>query len=264
MTTVSFTASDGIGRLTLDRPAAGNAVDLELAQDLHAAVLAAEADPTVKVVVLRGAGKSFCVGGDLKAFGQRDDLPAHLREVTAHLHAAIVALARMDAPIVVAVHGSAAGAGLGLACGGDIVLAGESARFVVAYTKIGLNPDGGTSFFLPRLIGLRRAQELTLTNDPLDAEGALAAGLVTRVVPDDMLDAEVESVAGALSAGPGTSPGRSEATAAHKPRRVARTPPRSRGGRHRAFRRAARRDRRHRTRSSRSELRATRDAATDA
>ena len=207
VTTVSFTASDGIGRLTLDRPAAGNSIDLHLAQDLHAAVLAAEADPSVKVVVLRGAGKSFCVGGDIRAFAEQDDLPAYVRQVTAHLQAAIVALARMDAPIVVAVHGSAAGAGFGLACGGDIVLAGESARFVVAYTKIAMNPDGGTSFFLPRLIGLRRAQELTLMNEPLDARGALAAGLVTRVVPDDMLDAEVEAVAGTLSAGPARAQG---------------------------------------------------------
>ncbi len=93
----------------------------------------------------------------------------------------------MDAPIVVAVHGSAAGAGLGLACGGDIVLAADNARFVVAYTRVGLNPDGGTSWFLPRLVGLRTAQELTLTNRALDAEGARAAGIVTRVVPADAL-----------------------------------------------------------------------------
>lgn len=207
MSTVSFTASDGIGTIALDRPDAGNAVNLELARDLHDATLAAEADPTVRVVVMRGAGRNFCVGGDLKAFAAREDLPAHLREVTAHLHAAIVALARMDAPIVVGVQGSAAGAGLGLAAGGDIVIAAASARFVVAYTKIGLNPDGGTSFLLPRLVGLRRAQELTLMNAPVDAATALEIGLVTRVVADDALDAEVETVARALAAGPGRAQG---------------------------------------------------------
>ena len=201
MTTVSFEAADGVGTITLDRPEAGNAVNLELAQDLHTAVLAAEADQTVKVVVIRGAGRSFCVGGDLKAFAARPDLPRHLREVTSHLHAAIVALARMDAPVVVGVQGSAAGAGLGLAAGGDIVIAAESARFVVAYTKIGLNPDGGTSFLLPRLIGLRRAQELTLLNTPLDAASAREIGLVTRVVADSELDAEVEAIARTLAAG---------------------------------------------------------------
>lgn len=201
MTTVSFASNGGIGTITLDRPDAGNAVNVDLARDLHTAVIAAEADPTVKVVVLRGAGKTFCVGGDLKAFAARADLPAHLREVTTHLHAAIIALARMDAPIVVGVQGSAAGAGLGLAVGGDIVIAAQSAHFVVAYTKIGLNPDGGTSFLLPRLVGLRRAQELTLMNTPVDAESAREMGLVTRVVADDGLDAEVSTVARALAIG---------------------------------------------------------------
>ena len=201
MSTVSFHADDGVGTITLDRPEAGNAVNLQLARDLHTAALAAEADPEVKVVVMRGGGRSFCVGGDLKAFAARENLPAHLREVTAHLHAAIVALARMDAPVVVGVQGSAAGAGLGLAVGGDIVIAGESARFVVAYTKIGLNPDGGTSYLLPRLVGLRRAQELTLANTPVDAPTALEIGLVTRVVPDDQIDEAVDVTARALAAG---------------------------------------------------------------
>jgi len=207
MTTVSFASAGGIGTITLDRPDAGNAVSLDLARDLHDAVLAAEADRTVKVVVLRGAGKNFCVGGDLKAFAAQDDLPTHLRDVTTHLHAAIVAIARMDAPIVVGVQGSAAGAGLGLAAGGDFVIATETARFVVAYTKIGLNPDGGTSFLLPRLIGLRRAQELTLLNEPLDARSALEFGLVTRVVSDDALDDEVDAVAQRLAAGPARAQG---------------------------------------------------------
>ncbi|HEX9259248.1 MAG TPA: enoyl-CoA hydratase-related protein, partial [Acidimicrobiales bacterium] len=130
------------------------------------------------------------------------DLAAHLREVTTHLHAALAVLARVDPPVVVGVHGSAAGAGLGLACSGDVVIAAQSARFVVAYTRIGLNPDGGTSYYLPRLVGLRRAQELTLTNSPLDAEGALDAGIVGRVVPDEELDAAVAETASRLAAGP--------------------------------------------------------------
>ena len=107
----------------------------------------------------------------------------------------------MDAPIVVGVQGSAAGAGLGLAVGGDIVIAAESARFVVAYTKIGLNPDGGTSFLLPRLVGLRRAQEMTLMNTPVDAASACEMGLVTRVVADDALESEVAAAAQTLAAG---------------------------------------------------------------
>jgi 2-(1,2-epoxy-1,2-dihydrophenyl)acetyl-CoA isomerase len=200
--TVSLDVADGVGTMTLNRPDAGNAIDLALARDLHATVVAVERDLAVRVVVLRGAGANFCVGGDLRSFSQCENLPAELREVTTHLHAAIVALARMDAPIVVAVHGSAAGAGLGLACGGDIVIAADNARFVVAYTRVGLNPDGGTSWFLPRLAGLRTAQELTLTNRALDAEAARAAGIVTRVVLADALAAEVAAVASELAAGP--------------------------------------------------------------
>jgi len=192
----------GVGTITLNRPEAGNSIDLELARDLHAAVIAAERDASVRVVVLRGAGANFCVGGDLRSFSRCEDLPAELREVTTHLHAAIVTLARIDAPIVVAVHGSAAGAGLGLACGGDIVIAADDARFVVAYTRVGLNPDGGTSWFLPRLVGLRTAQELTLTNRALDADGACSAGIVTRVVPAAALDDEVHGLAAVLAAGP--------------------------------------------------------------
>jgi 2-(1,2-epoxy-1,2-dihydrophenyl)acetyl-CoA isomerase len=204
---VSFSVDGGVATITLQRPEAGNAIDLALAQELRAAVLDVERDASVRVVVLRGAGANFCVGGDLRAFADREDLPAHLREVTTHLHAAIVGLARIDAPIVVAVQGSAAGAGLGLVCGGDLVVAEDAARFVVAYSRVGLSPDGGTSWFLPRLVGLRRAQELALTNQVLDAPAAQAAGIVTRVVRDGDLQEEVVALAAALAGGPARAVG---------------------------------------------------------
>jgi 2-(1,2-epoxy-1,2-dihydrophenyl)acetyl-CoA isomerase len=204
---VSFSVDGGVATITLQRPEAGNAIDLALAQELRAAVLDVERDASVRVVVLRGAGANFCVGGDLRAFAGREDLPAHLREVTTHLHAAIVGLARIDAPIVVAVQGSAAGAGLGLVCGGDLVVAEDAARFVVAYSRVGLSPDGGTSWFLPRLVGLRRAQELALTNQVLDAPAAQAAGIVTRVVRDGDLQEEVVALAAALAGGPARAVG---------------------------------------------------------
>ncbi|HWC67864.1 MAG TPA: enoyl-CoA hydratase-related protein [Acidimicrobiales bacterium] len=207
MGSVSFSVDGGVATITLQRPEAGNAIDLALAQELRAAVLDVERDASVRVVVLRGAGANFCVGGDLRAFADREDLPAHLREVTTHLHAAIVGLARIDAPIVVAVQGSAAGAGLGLVCGGDLVVAEDAARFVVAYSRVGLSPDGGTSWFLPRLVGLRRAQELALTNQVLDAPAAQAAGIVTRVVRDGDLQEEVVALAAALAAGPARAVG---------------------------------------------------------
>jgi 2-(1,2-epoxy-1,2-dihydrophenyl)acetyl-CoA isomerase len=204
---VSFSVDGGVATITLQRPEAGNAIDLALAQELRAAVLDVEREASVRVVVLRGAGANFCVGGDLRAFAGREDLPAHLREVTTHLHAAIIGLARIDAPIVVAVQGSAAGAGLGLACGGDLVVAEDAARFVVAYSRVGLSPDGGTSWFLPRLVGLRRAQELALTNEVLDAPAAQAAGIVTRVVRDGDLQEEVVALAAELAAGPARAVG---------------------------------------------------------
>jgi 2-(1,2-epoxy-1,2-dihydrophenyl)acetyl-CoA isomerase len=179
---------DGIAILTLDRPDAANAIDLALAQALseHASSLAG--DPTVRVVLLKGNGRIFCGGGDLRSFAPQPDIPRHLRELTMHLHTAIARLARMDAPVIAAVHGSAAGAGFSLACACDIVVAAESARFVLAYSKVGLTPDGSASWFLPRLIGLRRALDLALTNRVLSAQEALEWGLVTRVVPDADLD----------------------------------------------------------------------------
>jgi 2-(1,2-epoxy-1,2-dihydrophenyl)acetyl-CoA isomerase len=142
------------------------------------------------------------VGGDLKSFAARDDLPRHLTEVTTYLHAAMSRLMRLDAPVVAAVHGSAAGAGLSLAAAADLVLAGASSRFVMAYTAIGLTPDGSGTWSLPRLVGLRRALELTLTNRRLSAAEAVQEGLATRVVPDDALAGEALALARSLAAGP--------------------------------------------------------------
>jgi 2-(1,2-epoxy-1,2-dihydrophenyl)acetyl-CoA isomerase len=193
---------DGVGRLTLNRPAAGNAIDFTLARELSEITSAWAADPSLRVVVLRGAGSRFCVGGDLKSFAARDDLPVHLAQLTTHLHAAIGRLARMDAPVLAAVHGSAAGAGMSLACAADIVLAAASARFVVAYTAIGLSPDGSATWSLPRLAGMRHALDLALTNRPLAVAEAAQLGLVTRVVADEDLDAETEAVVAALRDGP--------------------------------------------------------------
>jgi 2-(1,2-epoxy-1,2-dihydrophenyl)acetyl-CoA isomerase len=161
-------------------------------------------------VLLRGEGRVFCGGGDLKSFSQEPDLPAHLEAVTRHLHAALYSLAQLDAPVVAAVQGSAAGAGLGLVGAADLVVAAASAKFVMAYTKLGLTPDGSSSWYLTRVLGLRRALELTLTNRVLNAEEALAWGLVNRVVPDDALDSEARALAAELAAGPTGAFGRAK------------------------------------------------------
>lgn len=193
----------GVARLTLNRPERLNAIDLDLAGALLDASLACAHDSDVRAVLLDGTGRSFCAGGDLASFAEQGaDLPRHLREVTARLHAALSTLRRMDAPIVVAVHGAAAGAGLGLACAGDVVLAAPSARFAFAYTSIGLSPDAGTSWLLPRLVGARCAAEMALEGRALTAVEAEKAGLVTRVVPEEALAREATEGAAQLAAGP--------------------------------------------------------------
>jgi 2-(1,2-epoxy-1,2-dihydrophenyl)acetyl-CoA isomerase len=193
---------DGVATLTLARPDAGNSIDLQLAKDLNEVTLAWSVDQRVRAVLITGEGKNFCVGGDLRSFAQRDDLPAHLTDVTTYLHAANSRLMRLDAPVVAAVQGSAAGAGMSLAASADLVLAGASSRYVMAYTAIGLTPDGSATWSLPRIMGLRRSLELALTNRSLTADEAVAEGIATRVVADDELAEEAFTLARTLAAGP--------------------------------------------------------------
>jgi len=184
-TTLLFDVREGIARITLNRPEALNAINRELSWDLMHAVLECDQDPTVRAVVLSGNGRLFCAGGDLKAFNtQNERLPHYIKEVTTYLHGAISRLVRMNPPVIAAVHGSAVGAGMSLALACDLVIAEETACFSVAYTRVGLTPDGSMSYFLPRFIGLKRALELTLTNRVLSAREALDWGLITRVVSE--------------------------------------------------------------------------------
>lgn len=200
---LSVTRADGVARLTLNRPDQGNSINLELAEALVAATADVASDPAVRCVVLAGAGRMFCVGGDIGSFAAAgDEAGPFLRRLADTLHVAVQALAEMNKPLVVLVHGAAAGAGMSLAALGDIVLAGRSASFTPAYGAIGLTPDGGMSWVLPRVVGLRQAQELLLTNRRLSAEEAAAAGLVTRTVEDTDLAAEGEALAAKLAAAP--------------------------------------------------------------
>lgn len=201
--TLLFDVAGGVARITLNRPEAANALNLQMARELADVTLRCDEDRGVRAVLLSGTGRMFCAGGDLKSFAaQGDRLSMHMKEVTASLHAAVSRLARMDAPVIIAVNGVAAGAGMSLACAGDLAVAAESARFTMAYTRAGLTPDGSATYFLPRLVGLRRAVELTLTNRVLSAAEAAGLGIVNRVVPDDRLVAEAEALATDLAAGP--------------------------------------------------------------
>lgn len=180
-------------RLVLNRPKAGNAINVEMAKALMDAAIACDEDPTVRCVVLTGAGRMFCVGGDVKLFSSAGDrIPHLLKELTSYLHSAVSRLARMQKPLVTVINGPAAGAGFSLALLGDIALASRDASFTLAYGKLGLSPDGGSTWLLPRLIGLRRAQELMLTDPTLTTEQAAELGLVTRVCDADTLAAEAD------------------------------------------------------------------------
>jgi 2-(1,2-epoxy-1,2-dihydrophenyl)acetyl-CoA isomerase len=201
--TVAVEVKDGIAHVTLARPDVANTMNLEFGHDILAAALKVEADPSVRAVVLTGSGKNFCFGGDLRGMVQSGgDVEGYLRELTTHLHAAIVHFTRMDAPVIAAVNGTAAGAGLGLALMADFTIAGTSSKFAPAYTGVGLTPDGSTTFLLGRAIGYKRAIELFLTNRVLSAEEALAWGLVNQVVPDEQLADAAGKLAQKLAAGP--------------------------------------------------------------
>jgi len=196
-------------RLTMNRPDQANALSMAGAQALIDATIACDEDETIRCVVLTGAGRYFCGGGDIGGMLAADEGPgAHLKRLAGAFHVAVARLARMSKPLVTVVNGPAAGAGVSIAALGDIVLAGASANFTLAYGAIGLSPDGGASWLLPRLIGLRRAQEMALLNRRLSAEEAADCGLITRVVPDDQLAAEAEAVVAKLASGPATALGR--------------------------------------------------------
>lgn len=201
--TLRYDVGEGVATITLNRPDAANAINMTLGRELMLAVTRANADPNVRALLLTATGKMFSGGGDLASFATYgDDLGRALRELTGYLHLAVARLLRARVPVVVAVNGVAAGGGMSLALAGDVVLAAESARFTMAYTRIGLVPDGGSSFVLARLVGLRRAQELIFTNRVLSAQEALDWGLITRIVPDAELEVEARALATSLAQGP--------------------------------------------------------------
>src|SRR5881409_1555583 len=194
---------DQIATITLNRPDAYNALNRGLGRDLFHAVLEVDDDPDVRCVVITGSGKAFCAGGDVKDFADNlDHIGALVKELTTYLHGAISRLCRSDKPVIMAVNGVAAGGGLSFALSGDLVVAAESARFTMAYSKIAATPDGSSSYFLPRLVGLRRAMELYFTNRVLTAREALDWGLVTRVLPDAEFKGAVDTLARELAQGP--------------------------------------------------------------
>ncbi len=204
METVDVTRREGVATITLNRPHALNAFDTQQALDLLAAVRDVAGDDGVRAVVLTGAGRAFSSGADLK--GGFDPGPDGRPDVRTALndryHPALLGLRRMEKPVVAAVNGPAVGIGCSFALVCDLVVAAESAYFLLAFVNIGLVPDGGSSLLIPARAGFARASEMALLGERVPAAQALEWGLVNRVVPDAELTGEVEALAARLAAGP--------------------------------------------------------------
>ena len=200
---VMLSVAGGVAHLRLNRPQSANGMSVELLKALYDAVMLCHGTPGVRVLLLTGEGKNFCAGGDVQAFAARGKaLPDYIRPATAYLQDSVLSLARLQAPVIVAVQGFAAGGGgFGLVCAADLVIAAESAKFLAGATRVAMAPDAGVSVMLPRLVGLRKATEILLTNPVIDAAEALRLGLVTKVVPDAELGSAAQALAAELAQG---------------------------------------------------------------
>ena len=208
---ILYDVKDSVATITLNRPEAYNALNLTLARDVFQATLEADESREVRCILITGAGKAFCAGGDVKDFADNPDrIGILVKELTTYLHGAVSRLARSLKPVIMAVNGVAAGGGMSLALSGDLVVAAESAKFNMAYSRIAASPDGSSSYFLPRMIGLRRALELHFTNRVLSAREAMEWGLVNRVHPDADFPAAVGALARELAQGPTLAFGRAK------------------------------------------------------
>jgi 2-(1,2-epoxy-1,2-dihydrophenyl)acetyl-CoA isomerase len=199
----TLTIDGGVARVRLAQPDRGNPFDLRFCTELSRIATVCDLDPDIRCVLIDADGRFFSVGGDLRSLGRdRETLRTFIKDATVGLHSAVARFARMDAPVVVAVHAMAAGGAVSLAAAADFCLAARSARFYAAYQGIGLAIDGGGSHFLPRRVGSRRATAFYLRNQTWTAEEAVAHGLASDVFDDDVLADEAWSLATELAAGP--------------------------------------------------------------
>lgn len=192
-----------LATISLNRPARMNALDDQLMTALREATESVARDPGIRAVLLRGEGPAFCAGGDVPLFRQRlPELPELIVKWGRELHFAILELRRMDKPVLAAVHGAVAGAGMSLMLAADLVIAAADTRFTLAYANIGASPDGGSTYFLPRLVGYRKAMELALLPERFDAQTAHSLGLVNWVVPAEKIGQDATQIAQRLASGP--------------------------------------------------------------
>jgi 2-(1,2-epoxy-1,2-dihydrophenyl)acetyl-CoA isomerase len=213
--TLVFEEKDNVAWIRMNRPDEMNALNLPMARELCRAATYCTVEQGVRAVVLTGTGKAFCAGGDVKKMVEelndngRPDL--FLRELAMYLHSFIAEIARMPKPVIAAVNGTAAGAGFSMSLACDMSIAVEAARFVMAYTNIGLVPDGSGTYFLSRLVGVKKALEITFLNAPIGAAEAHGLGIVNQVLPSGEFERGVAEVAAKLAKGPVGAYGRAKA-----------------------------------------------------
>ncbi|HCP01351.1 MAG: enoyl-CoA hydratase [Alphaproteobacteria bacterium] len=203
MTTILVDKQGAIATLTLNRPDVLNALNRDMALELNAAVEDVANDDEVRAVILRGAGRGFMAGGDVATFHKNiNTIKETIDDLIGLYHKAVIGLSAMPKPVVAAIHGPVAGAGVGMALNADIGIAADNAVFTMAYIGIATIPDGGSTYLLPRIIGRRKALELAMLNEPIDAVTALNLGLVNRVVPAEELEGETMAMAERFAKGP--------------------------------------------------------------
>ena len=201
--TILFEQHGAIGTLTFNRPEVFNAMNPDLILALRDVTASLMGSTTLRALIVKGAGKAFLAGGDVGLFYQRRDVIAdEIKPMGDALHVGIINIRNLPFPVIAQIHGAVAGAGFSVALACDFAIAAEGAQFSTAYARIGVSPDGGSTFFLPRIVGLRKATELVMLSEPVNAADACALGLVNRVVAADQLDAEVLKFAERLAAGP--------------------------------------------------------------
>lgn len=209
--TILYEKTGGVADVALNRPEKLNAFDATMHEELYAALDGAASDEEVRCVVLRGEGRGFSAGADLAGILEGSDGTPDLGEYLRNTYSRLVRrMVSMEKPIVASLHGPVYGAGVGIALACDLRIAAQSAKFSVAFIKIGLMPDAGVSFFLPRVVGLGHALEMSMLGDPVEADEALRTGLVNRVVPDESLAEETAALAARLAAMPTAAIGRTK------------------------------------------------------
>ncbi|MFW2382267.1 MAG: enoyl-CoA hydratase/isomerase family protein [Acidimicrobiales bacterium] len=209
--TILYSVDDNVAHIRLNNPDGANAVTPRFSAELRAAMLEAHVDGDVRAVCVTAEGKVFCAGGDLKLFAAEGARVGRVAsDMLTDYHGALYRMNAMPKPVVAGVGGAAGGAGMSLVCAFDLVVASENAKFIMAYTKAGVTPDGTSTYFLARHVGVRRAMDLVLNNRMLSAEEAEQWGLINRVVPKGDADGAALAMAQELAAGPGFALGQAK------------------------------------------------------